>query len=63
MSAGSLYSVWCSVAWILFTFFVTFDDFRVSIELAVGLYSLWLGLINDLIFYALKGFFNYNNLD
>ena len=47
VSAGSLYLVSCSVAWILidlttfcilfvalFTFFVTFDDFRVSIEFA-----------------------------
>ena len=60
VSAGSLYPVSCSVAWILielttfsilfialFTFFVTFDDFRVSIELAVGLYSLSLGLITN----------------
>ncbi len=60
MSAGSLYPVSCSVAWILidlttfcilfialFTFFVTFDDFRVSVELAVGLYSLWLGLVTN----------------
>ncbi len=31
----------------LFTIFVIFDDFRVSIELAVGLYSLWLGLITN----------------
>ena len=71
MSAGSLYPVSCSVAWILidlttfcilfivlFTFFVTFDDIRVSIELACG--RLIFALVradNDLILYALKDFF------
>ena len=71
MSAGSLYPVSCSVAWILidlttfcvlfialFTFLVTFDDFRVSIELACGRFIFALVRTdNDLIFYALKRFF------
>ncbi len=80
VSAGILYHVSCSVSRILidlttfcnlfialFTFIVTFDDFRVSIELACGrliialvrAYDDWYGLI----FYAFKGFFNCNNLD
>ena len=77
MSAGSLYPVSCSVAWILidlktfgilfivlFAFFVTFDDIRVSIELAcVRLIFALVRADNDLILYALKDFFNCNNLD
>ncbi len=69
VSAGSLYPVSCSVAWILidlttfcilfiarFTIFVTFDDFRFLMIFAL------IRADHDLIFYALKGFFNCNNL-